>query len=312
MELSFTVLNQVLVMFILIIIGYIAFKLKLVDITGNRQMTNILLYIIAPLVIIDAYQMKYNQTLATNLLIAFGLGVVSHLIAIGISYLFVRKKGNEANAPIERFAIIYSNCGFMALPLVSALFGAEGVFYASAYMTIFNLLSWTHGYIMMSGKADKSTLKSAFLSPVILSVGVGLLLFFLKIPLPDVVKTSVSYMASLNTPLAMLVTGINLAQTDIFSAFKQLRCYYVMFLSCLLVPITAICVYLFLPLPQNIVLVNLVSTACPCAVTTILFSTKFGRDSAYASKILTLSNITSIVTIPLIVFLYQALSAWVG
>lgn len=308
MELSLTLLNQVLVMFILIIVGYIAFKTKLVNITGNKQMTNLLLYIVAPLVIIDAYQMEYNQTLASNLLIAFLLGIASHIIAIIISVIFVKKKSNEQKYAIERFAIIYSNCGFMALPLVSALFGSEGVFYASAYMTVFNILSWTHGYILMSGKADKKTLKSAFLSPVILSVGVGLLIFFLRIPVPSVLKTSISYVASLNTPVAMIVTGVSLAQTNILSSFKQIRCYYIMFLSCILVPIIAACIYVFLPLPNDIVLINLISTACPCAVTTILFATKFELDSSYASKILTLSNITSIVTIPLIVFLYQMLS----
>lgn len=308
MELSLTVLNQVLVMFVLIIIGFIAFKTKLVNDTGNRQMTNILLYIIAPLVIIDAYQMEYNEQLAKNLAIAFALGISSHLIAMAVSYIFIRKKGNEQKTPIERFSIIYSNCGFMALPLISALFGSEGVFYASAYMTVFNVLSWTHGYIMISGKGDKKTIKSAFLSPVIISVAVGLLIFFIKIPIPSVLKTSISYMASLNTPLAMIVTGVSLAQTNIFAAFKQLRCYYVMFLGCIAVPLSAMAVYLFLPLPQNLILVNLVSTACPCAVTTILFSTKFNLDSAYASRILTLSNICSIITIPTVVFLYQLLS----
>lgn len=313
MELSLTVLNQVLVMFVLMLIGYISFKTKLANDTGNKQMTNILLYVVSPLVIIDAYQMKYEEQLAKNLLIAFALGVVSHLIAIGISYLLVRKKGNEQNAPIERFAVIYSNCGFMALPLVSALFGSEGVFYASAYMTVFNLLSWTHGYIIMSKgnktSSEKVSMKSVVFSPVLISVAFGLLIFFLKIPMPAVIKTSVSYIASLNTPLAMLVTGISLAQTNIFSAFRELRCYYVMLLGSIVVPMCAMTLYLFLPLPQMLILVNLVSTACPCAVTTLLFSTKFGLNSAYASKLLTLSNIASIVTIPTIVFLYQSLSS---
>lgn len=309
MELSLTVLNQVLVMFFLIAIGFIGFKTKLISEFGNRQLTTVLLYIVAPLVILDAYQMKYNDTLATNLLIAFALGFVSHIIAIIISYLLVTKKSGESRTPIERFAVIYSNCGFMALPIVSALFGAEGVFYASAYMTVFNLLSWTHGYITMSGTADKQTIKSAFLSPVIISVGVGLLIFFLKIPIPTIFKTGFSYVAGVNTPLAMLVTGASLAQTNIFSAFKHLRCYYIAFLSLLLVPFCAMCVYLLLPLPANLVLVNLVATACPCAVTTILFATKFELDSTYASKLLTLSTLCSVVTIPAVIFTYQLLSA---
>lgn len=310
MNLSLTVLNQVLVMFGLILIGVLCFKAKFINDSGKQQITTLLLYIVNPLMVINAYQTPYEPRLAKNLIIAFGLGVFSHLLAMAIAYLFVHKKGNEARVGVERFAIIYTNCGFMAFPLINALYGAEGVFYASAYMTIFNLFSWTHGYIMMSGKTDKSALKKAFLSPVVISVGIGLLIFFLKIELPSVITSVVSYSASLNTPLAMIVTGISLAQINIVSAFKSIRCYYIIFLMNIVVPLAATVIYLFLPIEQELLIVNLIAMACPCAVTTLLFATKLNRDSEYATKLLTVANVSCILTIPAIIFLYQTFKSF--
>lgn len=308
MELSLTVLNQVLVMFVLMAIGFTCCKLKLINKSGNRQLTSLLLYIVNPLVVINAFRTPFEVRLAQNLLVAFILGIASHLIAMAVAYILVRSKNNSIRAPLERFSIIYTNCGFMALPLVNALFGSEGVFYASAYMMVFNLLSWTHGYITMSGKCDRKAIVKAFTSPVVISVLVGLAMFFFHIKLPFVLDQSVSFMASLNTPLAMIVTGVSLAYTDILGAFKSLRSYYIVFIMNIVVPICAMSVYIFLPFDNDIILVNLVSTACPCAVTTLLFATKFKRDEYYATNLLTLSNITSIVSIPLVILLYQLLS----
>ncbi len=308
MSLPMSILIQVLVMFLLMLIGFLCFKFKIINDDGNKQLTSLLLFVVNPLVVINAYQTPFEARLAKNLIIAFALGVVSHIVAMIIAYIFVRTKKNEVRAPIERFAIIYTNCGFMALPLINALYGNEGVFYASAYMTVFNVLSWTHGYITMSGKSDKTALKKAFVSPVIISVIIGISMFFLRIRLPIVLDQGVSFMASLNTPLAMIVTGVSLAQIKILSVFKTLRCYYIIFIMDIIVPICVMLIYLFLPIDSNLIIVNLVATACPCAVTTLLFATKFDRDVPYASKLLTLANITCIITIPAIIFLYQFLS----
>lgn len=307
MELALTVLNQVLVMFVLIVIGAGCFKLKIINQQTSAQLTTLLLYIVNPLVIINSYNMPFDKTLAKNLIIAFGLGVISHLLAMVIAYIFVRVKDDKGKVAIERFSVIYTNCGFMALPLINALFGSEGVFYASAYMTVFNLLSWTHGYMMMAGKVDKAAFKKAFLSPVVISVFVGLIIFFAQIRLPLVIGDSVRHIALLNTPIAMIVTGVSLASGNVLKAFTSLRYYYVVFVSNVLVPLAAIAIYLFLPIAPNIIMVNLVAIACPCAVTTLLFTTKLGKDVAHATNILTLSNVTCVVTIPLIIFLYQAL-----
>lgn len=307
MELSQTVFSQVLVMFLLIALGALCLKIKIISIGASKQLTKLLLYVVNPLVVINAYNMPFETRLAKNLVIAFVLAIVSHLVAMGVSYLAVRGKNNP-NSSIERFSIVYTNCGFMALPLIGALFGTEGVFYASAYVTVFNLFSWTHGRISMQGKGVKINLLAVLLSPVIIAVIVGLILFFTGIRLPYIFSEAVKHVASLNTPLAMLVTGITLMSGNIIKAFTALRQYYIVILGNIVVPLICAIIYLFLPIENSIIIVNLVAVACPCAVTTLLFATSLKKNVSYASNILLLSNIVSMVSIPLIVTLFQYLS----
>lgn len=261
MEFSLVVLNQVIVMLLLMSVGGLCFKLKLVSAEANKNITNIVLYIVSPMVILNSFLSPFKKDKALLLGYAFLLAIISHVIAIAVSYIFLRKKSERL--PIERFAVIYSNCGFMAFPLIEALFGAEGIFFASAYITVFNLLSWTHGFLMISGKTDKKSIAKAFYSPVVISVAVGLIIYFIGIPVPNVLKETVRQLSLLNTPLAMLVTGINLAQSDIIAAFKKLRSYYIVLLKSLVIPLAAALLYSFLPLPKDIILINLIATAWP-------------------------------------------------
>lgn len=308
MEISLTVLQQVGVMFVLIGVGAASYKLKLMDVPTSARLSSFLMFIVNPIVVINAYTMKFEPQLAKNLGIAFVLAIISHIIAIVIGYIFIHdKKGEKGSAAIERFSAIYTNCGFMALPLMNALFGAEGVFYASAYMTVFNLLSWTHGYVMISGKLDKRIIKKAFFSPVVISVFVGLFIFFLQIPMSTILGDSIKHMASLNTPLAMLVTGITLASSGFLKAFTTKRYYYVVLVGNVIFPLITAALYVFLPVQSDIVMVNLIAVACPSAVSTLLFANDLKKDVKQASNILALSSVVCVLTIPLTVLFYQFL-----
>ena len=143
MDLTLTVLIQVCIMLILIAVGFLTYKAKLMNETGQKQLSNLLLYIVMPAVIINAYRKEFQADLLSGLLWSFALAFVSHFIAIAVAHLLFRKKEGDRQNAINRFAGIYSNCAFMAIPLIQSLLGDTGVFYASAYITVFNLLSWT-------------------------------------------------------------------------------------------------------------------------------------------------------------------------
>ena len=305
MDLTLTVLIQVCIMLILIAVGFLTYKAKLMNETGQKQLSNLLLYIVMPAVIINAYRKEFQADLLSGLLWSFALAFVSHFIAIAVAHLLFRKKEGDRQNAINRFAGIYSNCAFMAIPLIQSLLGDTGVFYASAYTTVFNLLSWTHGVFLMSGSATRKDVKKAMLSPVIISVVIGLILFFGKIPLPQLISAPIEYLAALNTPLAMIVAGLAIAQTNILSAFSDLKIYAVTAVRNLLIPQIMLVILRLLPLDNTLLLCNLIETACPTAAICIMFATKYDLDAAHASKIMAMTTVLSIITIPLMVFLFQ-------
>ena len=304
MELTAAVLFQVIVMLLLIGVGIAAYRFRLVTEGGKKQISNLLLYIVMPAVILNAYRAEFDAKLVKGLLWAFALAAVSHIIAIAAAYLLFHSKKDTQTA-LSRFCCIYSNCAFMAIPLIQSLLGKTCVFYASAYITVFNLFSWTHGVIMLTGKTTKKEIAKAFLSPTVISVAIGLLLFFCRIPIPDIIGQPISYLAAVNTPLAMMVTGISIAQTDMLSCFTRLRTYKVVFARNLLIPACVFLATCFLPLDNTVLLCNLIEIACPTAAISVMFATKYRLDTAHASRIIALSTILSVITIPVMVFLFQ-------
>ena len=121
MDLAFNVFTQVIVLFLLIAVGILCYRLKLISKHGNRQLSNFLLSVVTPALILASYQKPFDAALAKGLLWAFLLAAISHLIGIAVSYLCLRGKKDDPRLPVERFATIYSNCGFMAIPLISAI-----------------------------------------------------------------------------------------------------------------------------------------------------------------------------------------------
>ena len=139
MEYAGTVAFQVGVMFILVLVGFICAKMGLITDTGRKQMSSVVLTVVAPALIFMSYQMEFSSELVQGLIWSFIASAVTYILTIPLSMLFVRKKDNP-DVGIERFALIFSNCGFMGIPLISAIFGAEGVLYVTAYITIFTLV----------------------------------------------------------------------------------------------------------------------------------------------------------------------------
>ena len=301
MTIGLTVLLQVGIMFLIIVVGAVCYKTHLVTDAAGSELSNLLLYVVNPAIMLSAFQKPFEPRLAKGLLVAFGLAAISHAVAIAVSYLAIRKK--QPQYKVERYAVIYSNCGFMAIPLINAVLGQDGVFYASAYIVVFNLLTWTQGVFMMTGRRDLKSLATLLTSPTIISIVAGLILFFAGIQLPAILGQPVELIANLNTPLAMIAIGISIAQTDLLKTLRTPRLYLVSALRLLAVPAMMLVVLRLLPADGTIELTNLIATACPVGASCLLFATRFGQDSRYASQVTAVSTLFSLLTIPLIVLL---------
>lgn len=298
--LATTALNQIVIMLILIIVGVVCFRIKLIDKDTNKRLSDVVLQLVNPIVIFVSYQREYEATLMKGLLISLVLAVISHVIAILIAIIFLPKKAKHSDLELERFAVIYSNCGFMGIPLVNGLFGGEGVFYLAAYVTIFNLLVWTQGVILMTGKKDWKTIKKVLVSPTIIAIFIGLILFVTRISLPKVINDTLNYIGDMNTPLAMLVAGVMIAQTSIVKLLKKIRIYYVSFLKLIVFPLIALFVFSLFQIPSLIALTCVLAASCPSAVTISLFSIRFGKNYLYSTELFAMTTILSVITIPIV------------
>ncbi len=294
------ILNQTLIMLILIIVGIICKKTKIITDDGNKELSKLVLTVVNPIVILMAYQTDYKPQLVKNLLIAFGLSILSYIILIVAAYLLIpQKDGRETQ--IERFSAIYSNCGFMGIPLVNALFGSEGIFYLTAFLTVFNLVVWTHGIILISGERNLKNIVKVFYSPVIISIVLGIIMFFAQIRLPDIITDSLNFISNLNTPLAMIVSGVTIADTKILKLLKKPGIYYVSFLKLILLPLILIAVFSLFNVNEQIRITVLVAASAPAAAMCTLQCIRYEKNSLYASEIFAASTILSVVTLPIIV-----------
>lgn len=297
-----TLINQTVVMLILIITGIICFKTGIISKEGNKELSNLVLSVVNPIVIFMAYQTDYDSELVKNLLTAFLLSVISFAIMIAGAYILVPAK--IRNFEIERFSSIYSNCAFMGIPLIQALFGSIGVFYLTAYLTVFNFMIWTHGIIILSGEKDFKKVLKVLYSPVILSIVVGIIMFFLQIKLPSVMSKALEFVADLNTPLAMIVSGVTMADTNIISLLKKKRIYYTSFLKLVLFPALIVIIFalpVFSGIDSDVRTSVIIAASAPSAAMCTLQCIRIGKDSLYASEIFAFTTILSIVSLPLVI-----------
>lgn len=295
------IFNQLVKMFFILILGFICYKIRLLNQEGNRNLSNLLLMVVNPCLIITTYQTDYSAGLVRGLLIAFFAAFIAHFIAIFIARICIGEKGNPEYA-VERFGTVYSNCGFIGIPLINSILGSEGVFYLTAYLTIFNVLSWTHGLILLEGKFTPARLKEGLTSPLVIGTAAGMLLFFLQFRLPEVLLHSMDYIAGMNTPLAMIIAGLSVAQADLKKIFTHLRIYWVCALKLVFIPLAVLAFLVIFKINYNIAYTILIASACPTATTLTMMAIRFDKNYTYASEIFSISTVLSIITIPLITF----------
>lgn len=301
-ESTLVVASQVLILFMLIAVGFFMGKIKWLNDQGIRQMTQLLLMIVTPCVIIDSFQTEFSSQLLGGLLIAAVSSIVTHLAGIVLSKIAFRSHP-ESNRKILRFAVIFSNCGFMCIPLLYAVLGPEGVFYGSAYIAVFNVIIWTYGIVLMTGNSKDINLRKALINPGTIGLALGLLFFLTGFKLPQIPDTVVSSLAVLNTPLAMIIIGAQMSGSSLLDIWRSRTNYWVAVWRLLFIPLIILGLLAFLPLERTLLIACIIPASAPVAATTALFATRFRQNSLLATHQISITTILSIITMPLLILL---------
>lgn len=306
MEAILLVMEKVGILFVMIAVGFICTKAGMLTHKGIAEITSFLLRIVTPCLIVSSFLSAGSGVELSVLGFSALTAVLAHLLAIGLSFCTFRKTEPDRQKTL-RFAVIFSNTGFMGMPLVQSVVGGSGVVYASVYIAVFNLFCWTYGYSMMSG-GKRAGLKTALLNPGVIGLAVGVPVYLLKLSLPELILQPVEGFAALNTPLAMVVVGSHIAAIEWKSMFTDRQVYAVSALRLIAAPLLFLGAMLVLRPAYPLFVGNVIQAAAPVAANAVLFSVQFGRDARLASKVVALSTLLSIITLPLFTVAAQLLA----
>lgn len=296
--------SQLLVMFLLMAVGYICFRLKYLDNQGTAQLSLILTRIVASCVIIDSFQRKFEPELGRALVMSALCAFIAMGLSIVVGQILFRPNGPHANFADRRMCLVFTNCGFMGLPLLDALYGSYGIFLGSSFIVVNNLLLWSYGVAQLSRDVPRAQrIRNVLINPGTVSIVIGLFFFLTPFQLPAVAASAVSYMASLNTPVAMLVIGAFLAQCDLRSCFRDSQVYLLSALRLLIMPLLTMAIFLLLPLEHTLRNSMLVCAAAPVALICSLFGQTYHTDYLFSTRVVAVSTIFSAITIPGIIAL---------
>ena len=301
LDAGMVILRQIVIMFIILLIGFGCSMKGLITKEGNKQLSAVALHIVNPLLIFMSYQSAYSSKLLRGLLWSFLLSGLSFAVTIGLSTLLIKKKRPEHD--LERFSAVYSNCGFIGIPLIRGIYGAEGVLYLTAYITLFNILIWTHGLMTMKGSKDMKSFLNSLKAPSVVAVFIGLIFYLLQIRLPDFLRKSLQYVSDMNTPLAMLIAGSAAAQTNVVKALKNSGLYIVAALKLVALPLAAMALLHFIPAPHMVQMVVLIASACPVATTGTMFAIQYDKNPERCSEFFAVTTLLSGLTLPVVTML---------
>lgn len=288
---------------LLIAAGFICGKIRLFDDHSTERMSTLVLKIVTPCTIIDSMNREFDVTALHAMLhvivIAFGV----HLLASVLAFAVLRK-GKAQTLHVLRFGVIFGNCGYMGLPLLQALYGADGIFYGACFILVFNIVQWTFGLYVMSGDVREMRPAKLF-NPALVAVAIGLILFLSPVRPPQVLSNAVSYLASMNVPLPMMITGYFLSKADLIAIWKHVEYYKAILLRLVVLPLISVLILSFTGFDITLLGSCVVCASVPAAAVTTMLATTYRQDTETAANVVSISTLLSMVTLPLIVSLAQ-------
>ena len=307
MQISILLMQEIIKLFVIMFMGYAVVKAGLMKASESKSVSVILVYLVNPCVIVNAFQVEYTPEVQKGLILAVMAAVVIHLLYLLLTAIL--KHPLHLNV-IERATAIYSNAGILVIPLVQVLLGQEYVIYSSAFITVQLVLLWTHCKNMLC-EESKLEWKKILLNVNIISIFVGVILFVSRVSRPSGVQSVLGMMNNLMGPLGMLLAGMVIADVSMKNVFLRKRNYLSAALRLLIYPVLSLAVMkiisLFAPVSdfKQILLTVYLASVTPACTTVTSMAQLYDKDAGYASSLYVLTTLLSIVTMPVMVYLYE-------
>ena len=301
------VAEQVAVLFVLMGVGAVLRKTKLMDEKCVGGIVNLLILVVTPCLIVDSFQRPFDPSMLASLGFAFLIAVAGHLAVMALAARVVRHPAADTRRPLL-LAAVFSNAGFMGIPLEQAILGETGVFYGIVYVVVFNLFMWSWGVWVMADGGTASARWKMAVNPGTVGIALGLPLFLFSVRLPPFLGASVRHVANLNTPLAMVVIGYSLAGARLGRVLRLPAAYVATFFRLVAYPLLMVAALYPLRnlLDRQMMLAIVIAAAAPVAAMVSMFAVKFGRDVDTSVAVVCGSTVLSVLTLPPVIALALA------
>ncbi len=296
------IFKQILTMFILICVGYALMKSGKITNEGSKSIGQILIYISLPSVIINGFMVERTNSNIRGLLISILVSVIVILISLFVSHLLFKKD------EIADFASGFPNPGFFGVPIITASLGEAAVFYIAPFIAFLNIMQWSYGVSLLTGKKDGLNIKSIIKAPFFIATAIGLIIFFSGITVPSLIKNVLTMTANVNTPLSMFMIGIYLSEVNLVDMLKNVSNYKITIARGFIIPLIAMIVILLIPSTYSeLKTAIMIAIACPVGTNVAVYSHLHGGNYQYAVQTVILSTLSAIVTIPVIVWIFNCI-----
>lgn len=307
MDLFFTALGSIVVLFSLILVGFICRKTNLVSERAQKDVTNIVLYAMLPATIVKTMTKPIDKDAIEMLLTMIAITVVSYIF-ITILSILVSKRFNlpDKQRDVLFGGMSFANITFMGLPVQEAVFGSEAVFFTiMSQLVIFEIYCWSIGLSILEkhkkgGKFHISIIE-VLKKPGVFASIIGLILLFAKVELPPMVDNFVTMLGKGISPLAMIAVGFMLANSNIKEAVRNKYLYISSFVKLLVIPLVMIGVLYALNIRGLVMAIPVIEMAMPTAAYLAMLSAIADNDTTLASEQIFVSSLLSLITIPVIV-----------
>ena len=296
-------IRQIGIMFVLMGIGYSMFRSHKITQKGSAEMGTVLLYLVIPSVIINSFCIERTAENIEKFFLSAALSLAAMAVSMLVSWAVYGTRDG-----ISCFSSAFSNAGFIGIPLVSAAVGPEAVFYVSTMIVLVNLLQWTFGVFTITKDPSSMAPKKILTNPVAVALLIGMVIFFLDLPVPDFARGILSSLTALNTPLAMIISGVYLAQADLISMVKSRNNYMVSLVRLVLIPLLIIVLLRFIPVSDPLMKpAVMIAAAAPVGSNVAVFAQLFQKDYRKAVEHVCMSTLLCLATLPLILLVMQYL-----
>lgn len=305
----FTVADKLMMVFLLIVVGYTARRLNIIDDNFVDKLSGFLVKIVVPLFLMHSLQLEYEPELLKRGLTVFACCIFMHIIGLIVGLITSKPLKIERDGMSSWiFGCMFPNIGFMGIPVIALVLGGDSVFYCAFASFAFNLLAYTLGvYIIIrySGTSGaKLPLKRILLAPANIGTVIGLIFFVLEIKIPSSILGTMDMVGGMITPLAMIYIGAVLVRSGLKKAFSNKMSYAIAFFRLIFMPLAG---YIILSpfIHDNIALgVVILGLSTPLGAFCAILAGEYGGNTELVSEYTVVTTVLSLLTMPFFALLF--------